>query len=352
MASAAALDAPPIVLRQRGRASTDFLVRIGRALDPVRREVRARADAALDEAERAAPFAEREAALTAKLAGSNELAAYRLLFDWMSDAHGEDAKRAFDELQGDLAGWLDAPGAPERDPQVAEPDYYHGVAFHRTQGGWTGHPEMGFVHSELIFRRIIAASRPIDPIAQRRLAAQAAPRRDYRRIFEMGASSGWFTQALAETFPEAEIAGCDLAPEMLREAYRIARRLGRSWRLYHADAAHTREPDASQDLVASYIVFHELPQAAARDLLAETWRILAPGGDVLIADFAPLGQNDPLDELILHYGTRDEGGEPWVHEYLALDMPALLAELGFVDISARGIGPKSHPWVVTARKPA
>jgi len=340
-------------LRQRGRADLAFLAetarRLGRARGALRRDA---VDAGLGD-RLPARLADREALLMDRLARRPSLETSRLLAEWMSGVHGASAKAAFAEVVDELGGALDLDdGGPVPDPALAVPDYYAGVDFHRTEGGWDGHPEMGFVHSEMIFERIINASRGIDIFAQRRAAAAAAPRRDYRRIYEPGVSNGWFTLALAQTFPDAEIAGCDLSYGMLREAYRVGRRAGHRWRLRHADAAATGEPAGSVDLVASYILFHELPAAAARAVIAEAFRLLEPGGDVLVADFAPIGRNDPLDELLLHFGARAEGGEPWLHEYLELDLEAELAAAGFTGIEARGVGPKAHPYVTTARKPA
>ena len=339
-------------LAQRGRARLAFLANVGRQYGSLREALRSAAAIKLDISALPSSFAAREAAFANALTDEPMLGTSRLVYDWMALVHAAQAKDAFDEIANELTERIACEDGPMIDPNLSIPDYYRDVDFHRTEGGWSGHPEMGFVHSEFVFRRIIAASRSADPVEQRRIAARATPRNDYRNIYEMGVSSGWFTQALTERFPDAHLAGCDLSVEMLREAHRTGRRLGHDWRLRHADAAHTGEPDASVDLVASYIVFHELPASAARELIVESFRILRAGGDLMIVDFAPLGQNDPLDELMLHFGARTEGGEPWLHDWLELDIADILRDAGFKDIVGRGLGPKAHPYSITARKPA
>lgn len=343
-------------LRQRGRSEIAFMADLAVRLGAARGAVRADAQRlGLDEAELPDAFADRTALLDKKLAGSSALKSVGVLAEWLSRAHGRIAKAAFEEMAPEIGAALaaDSAGATtlRPDPDLVVPDYFKGVDFHRTEGGWDGHAEMGFIHSELIFRRIIAASRPIDVFAQRRLSAEAASRRDYRRIFEMGASSGWFTRALADTFPHARITGCDLAVGMLREAQRQGNRNGRAWRLIQADAARTGEPDGAYDLVASYIILHEMPRATIREIFAEAFRILAPGGDILMADFAPLGLNPKLHELVLHYPAGTDDGEPWLMDYLTFDTLAALREAGFTDVQGRGVGPNQHPYVISGRKP-
>lgn len=46
----------------------------------------------------------------------------------------------------------------------------------------------------------------------------------------------------------------------------------------HAAAESTGVPDGSQDLVSACLLFHELPQTAAQDVVREAFRVLKPGG--------------------------------------------------------------------------
>ena len=50
----------------------------------------------------------------------------------------------------------------------------------------------------------------------------------------------------------------------------------------HAAAEHTQLPDSSQDLVSACLLFHELPQTAAQDIVQEAFRILKPRGALAI----------------------------------------------------------------------
>ena len=46
-------------------------------------------------------------------------------------------------------------------------------------------------------------------------------------------------------------------------------------------------PDSSMDLVSICLVFHELPQDAARAMIREAHRVLRPGGAIAIMEMDP-----------------------------------------------------------------
>lgn len=50
----------------------------------------------------------------------------------------------------------------------------------------------------------------------------------------------------------------------------------------HAAAEQTQLAGGSQDLVSACLLFHELPQSAAQDIMQEAYRILKPGGVLAI----------------------------------------------------------------------
>lgn len=96
-----------------------------------------------------------------------------------------------------------------------------------------------------------------------------------RRILEVGTGTGSGAAAIAQRFPDAELTGVDLAPEMVRRA---EERLPQA-RFEVADAASLPFPDASFDLVVQLNV-----PVYSRELT----RVTARGGHVLIAStFGP-----------------------------------------------------------------
>jgi SAM-dependent methyltransferase len=206
---------------------------------------------------------------------------------------------------------------------------------------------MGYVHGEIIHKKLVARFFPDGIFKQRRDVAAMAPRSDYARILDMGCSSGHFTSALAEVFPDAQITGVDLSARMLEHAHRTANAHGWNWQLYQRPAEATDFPDASFDLVTSYILLHEVPETANRAIFAEAFRVLEPGGDLLMSDVTRFADLDKLSAWKADRGARF-GGEPFWRESAGLDLAVIARDAGFEAVEATGI----YPHVVWARKPA
>ncbi|MEY2883083.1 MAG: hypothetical protein RL490_807, partial [Pseudomonadota bacterium] len=292
----------PATMRQTGRAAMDFMVELTMATRPLAARWNAdlaaagvTADSLPDDLD------DRHVAMHDALAGSSAFAMNSLIGEFASVQHGRVARDAYDEMANVLAprfAELEAQG-PARltiHNDFVAPAYYPGVWFHRTTGGWDGHDQMGYVHSEFIHKTYVARNFGGDIFAQRRAVLGRLPRQDYTRICEMGTSSGHFTVALQETFPAAHITGLDLSIPMLKEALRVANANGWAWDLHQRAAEATGLPDASFDLVASYIIFHEMPADAIRATFREAFRLLEPGGQMLMSDVTPYRTMDKLGE--------------------------------------------------------
>ena len=166
------------------------------------------------------------------------------------------------------------------------------------------------------------------------------------RVLDLGCSVGVSTQALARWLnarAEANavlaptLIGLDLSAEMLSVArVRDPQGLVHDWR--HAAAEATGLATASVDLVSLQFVCHELPQAATRAVLAEAFRLLRPGGVLLMVDQDP--GSSVLQRLPAPVATLLKSTEPFIEEYFALDMPAALQEAGFRNPSIRPCDPR------------
>jgi SAM-dependent methyltransferase len=337
-------------LRQRGRASIDFLALIAGASGGTRIAV----DEELAERQVTAgslpeDMDARYDRINAALADSRANGALSLLGDWHGRSHGKIAVEAFEAIAADLKPALDAaetgPARLSLDPDLIPPDYWDGVEFHRTALAWDNYDNMGYVHGEIIHKKMVDRMYPGGIFKQRRAVAGMAPRDEYARILDMGCSSGHFTTALTDAYPHAKITGVDLSRRMLEHAWRTANANGWDWDLYQRPAEATGFDEASFDLVASYIMLHEMPTEAIRASFAEALRVLKPGGDMLMSDVTRYAD---LDRLAAWKADRSAkfGGEPFWRESASLDLAALAREVGFADATADGI----YPHVLIARK--
>jgi ArsR family transcriptional regulator len=106
----------------------------------------------------------------------------------------------------------------------------------------------------------------------------------FARLIDLGAGTGRMLRLLA---PEADSAiALDLSQQMLNIARVQAAEAGlHNVELRHGDIFDTRLPTGHADLVVVHQVLHYLSDPAAA--VAEAARLVAPGGRLLIVDFAP-----------------------------------------------------------------
>jgi ubiquinone/menaquinone biosynthesis C-methylase UbiE/DNA-binding transcriptional ArsR family regulator len=106
----------------------------------------------------------------------------------------------------------------------------------------------------------------------------------FKRLVDLGSGTGRMLTLLG---PRAEAAlGLDLSQQMLNIARNHVSEAGLAGcELRHGDIFGTRLPDGAADLVIVHQVLHYLADPAAA--VKEAARITAPGGKLIIVDFAP-----------------------------------------------------------------
>lgn len=352
--AATGIELPP--LRQRDRAAVDFLGNLGSVVFPLAQDVdKAIAETGLSIDQLPSDLDARDEVLEEALASNKTFSVQQVVGEWHSRFISPTVNAAFENVKGEMDDTLEAlkdgPAELHLDPDMKAPYYWDGVEFHRTGGGWDGHEYAGLIHAELIHRRLVDRMYPGGIFKQRRFVAGLAPKEHYDRILEMGSSTGHYTMALQDAYPNAEITGVELSARTLEHAHRIANANGWAWKLYQRPAEDTGFPNNQFDLVTSYILLHEIPASIIRAVFREAFRTCKPGGDMIMSDVSRYADMDKLKEWRADRGAK-LGGEPWWRESASLDLKAVAEEAGFVDVKAWGEPPNSYPYIVMGRKPA
>ena len=122
--------------------------------------------------------------------------------------------------------------------------------------------------------------------------------RAHGRMLDIGTGPGHIPLLLCEKCADATVLGIDLSRNMLAIAgqHRAASAFADRVRYCLADAKCLPFPDAHFDAVFSNTLLHHLPNP--RPLLVEAWRVLRPGGALLIRDLLRPATQQQLDALV------------------------------------------------------
>ena len=127
------------------------------------------------------------------------------------------------------------------------------------------------------------------------------------RMLDIGTGPGHIPLLVAERLPDARVVGVDLAEHMLAHAerHRAASPCGDRVEFRRADAKGLDFEDDSVDAVFSNTILHHIPDPVP--FLAEAWRVLRPGGALLIRDlFRPPTPERALELVHEHAAGENE----------------------------------------------
>lgn len=218
-----------------------------------------------------------------------------------------------------------------RNPQLTYPDYYL-TSFHAYDDGnlnWQAafeqEPAAYTVHAKIWHDTGVKGDPKLRQTYHDILTTKisTAP----RKILDVGCGVGLSTFALQKIYPQAEITGLDLSPHFLSVAQYNSRKRHQSINWVHGAAESTGFTPGSFDLASIFLLCHELPQSATRQILAEMRRIVRPGGYLGIMDMNP--GSEIYKKMPTYVKTLLKSTEPYLDEYFSLDIEQAIINAGF-----------------------
>ncbi|MCU0759086.1 MAG: class I SAM-dependent methyltransferase [Steroidobacteraceae bacterium] len=264
-----------------------------------------------------------------------QLGTHRVIQELMYETLVDSVEPQLEELAEKARTLPRGLGSLRLDPALQVPRYVTAVDIHCQPGGYAHEAFPGDVSAGAIYDRSInmyqqGAGGMTDYMGRAvvQYLAKAWPGFRPRRILDLGCTIGHSTHAYVRAFPEAEVHGVDVSAPLLRYAHARAEALGIAVHFSQQNAERTDFPAGHFDLVVSHILAHETAAHAWPAILAESRRLLAPGGMTVHVDLPQLDEIDPYRRFIYANETH-YNNEPFWTPYRLMDLPQLMESAGF-----------------------
>ena len=167
------------------------------------------------------------------------------------------------------------------------------------------------------------------------------------RVLDVATGTGRTLRQLRGALPQAQLVGLDLSSAYLRQANRWLSQLpGELPQLVQGNGEAMPFADASMQAITCVFLLHELPGEARQNVINDCFRLLEPGGVLVLADSVQLDDSPQFEPVMDNF--RKAFHEPYYPDYIRDDIDGRLQRAGFEAISAASHF-MSRVW--QARKP-
>lgn len=243
--------------------------------------------------------------------------------------------------------WLDLPATwnrrqqrnvrdlPRHVDQEAYPDYYLQNFHHQTDGYLSDHSASLYdLQVEILFNGTA------DPMRRRVLApllrglqAFADRPAGQIRVLDVASGTGRTLRQLRGALPKAQLVGLDLSTAYLRQANRWLGELpGELPQLVQGNGEAMPFADGTFQALTCVFLLHELPGEARQNVLNDCFRLLEPGGVLVLADSIQLADSPQFQPVMDNF--RRGFHEPYYRDYIGDPIEERLARAGFEAITA------------------
>lgn len=149
-----------------------------------------------------------------------------------------------------------------------------------------------------------------------------------KRVLDLGTCSGKNLLPFADTFPGSELHGIDVGAPVLRFGHACATHENIPVHFSQQNAESMDFDDGSFDIITSSFFFHEVPVNVTRRILAECFRLLAPGGVMVQMELPNESAVGDYENFFWNWDTQNNN-EPFYTRFRSQDFAALCEEAGF-----------------------
>jgi ubiquinone/menaquinone biosynthesis C-methylase UbiE len=243
--------------------------------------------------------------------------------------------------------WLDMPSTwnrrSERNvndlPRDVEaenyPDYYLQNFHHQTDGYLSDHSASLYdLQVEILFNGTAdpMRRRVIKPLVQGLRAFKDRPASQLR-VLDVATGTGRTLRQVRAALPQAQLVGLDLSASYLRQANRWLSQLPDELpQLVQGNGEAMPFASGSMQGVTCVFLLHELPAEARQNVINDCFRVLEPGGVLVLADSVQLADSPQFETAMDNF--RRVFHEPYYRDYIGDDIEARLSSAGFSNIRA------------------
>ncbi|MEM8673643.1 MAG: methyltransferase domain-containing protein [Cyanobacteria bacterium P01_G01_bin.67] len=167
------------------------------------------------------------------------------------------------------------------------------------------------------------------------------------RVLDVACGTGRTLRMIRGSLPKASLFGVDLSPAYLRKANHLLSEIsGELPQLLQANAEELPYLDNYFHGLSSVFLFHELPGIARQNVINEAFRVLQPGGVLILCD--SMQMSDSPDFQIMMNNFPAIFHEPYYRHYTTDNLEARLESAGFIKIKVENYFVSKY-W--TAYKP-
>ncbi len=154
---------------------------------------------------------------------------------------------------------------------------------------------------------------------------------DSLRVLDVACGTGRSLKLIRATLPKASLFGVDLSPAYLRKASQLLSEIpGELPQLIQASGENLPYQDNYFQGVTSVFLFHELPNSVRQQVIAECFRVIQPGGTLIICDSIQMVDSAEFKPMMENFAAIFH--EPYYLDYINDDLRERLEKVGFINI--------------------